>query len=80
MWDWVLLVSTLTLTPGILPVIFNRRAYLPRLSSGMFALGISGIAASLFAEGLYLGASANTLSVLGWMFVFIWRGSKVGLR
>ncbi len=76
MWDYVLLVSTLALTPGILPVIFHKDAYVPRLSSGMFVVGIAGIALALFMSGLYLGAGANAMSTLEWAFVFTFRGRR----
>lgn len=76
MWDWVLLVSTLALTPATLPTLFSRDAYVPRLTSGVFCIAITGIATSLFASGLPLGAGASALGSLVWGSVFVLRGNK----
>ncbi|KKK66953.1 hypothetical protein LCGC14_2958930 [marine sediment metagenome] len=77
MWDYLILVATLALTPGILPTLFNKEAYVPRVSSGVFTVAIAAIAIGLYGSGLPLGATANVLGSAVWGLVFVLRGRKV---
>ena len=76
MWDYLILVATLSLTPGILPTLLDRKAYVPRTSSGVFTVAIAAIAIGLYGSGLPLGATANVIGSVVWGLVFILRGSR----
>ena len=75
MWDWVLLAATLALTPAVLRILFDPKAYVPRSTSGVFAVAIGAIALSLYHLDAPLGAIANAFGTLEWIAVFALRGS-----
>lgn len=76
MWDCLAAAGTLILLPALVPLLLNSKAYVPRLASGLTALGIAMIAAALFGAGLTLTALVDVGSTVGWVGVFVLRGRK----
>lgn len=74
--DILIAVSTLALLVFLAPLITNRNSYVPRLTSGVFAVAVAGIALGLFSSGLLLGAAINAIDAVGWGLVFWMRGEK----
>ena len=73
-WDWILLASTISLTPAAMITLANRTAYVPRSTSGLFTVAIAIIAISLYMSELPLGAGANAVGSATWGAIFALRG------
>ncbi len=76
MWDWILLGATLALTPGALRTLFDRSAYIPRATSGLFTVAIAIIAVTLTQMDAPLGATANAIGSCTWAAIFVARGKR----
>lgn len=69
----IIAVVQLVFTIALLPTVFNRRAQIPRTTSGLTAAGLWVIA--FVYAGLELNAAlwAAALAALAWTFIFIYR-------
>ena len=75
-WDAALMAATMGLNIFVLPTLLNSRAYVPRVTSGPFAVAIAVIALALLQLGNPLGATANALGSLLWAVIFALRGKE----
>ena len=73
-WDWILLASTISLTPAAMLTLADKAAYVPRRTSGLFTVAIAIIALSLYMSELPLGAFANAIGSVTWGVIFTLRG------
>lgn len=76
MWDYLAAAGTLILLPALIPTLLNSKAYVPRLTSGLTALGIAMIAVGLFFANLPLTALVDVGSTACWIGVFVFRGRR----
>ncbi len=79
-WDLIMALAQAELGAFILPTLLNKRAYMPRLTSGGLAVGLVAITVTL-AVGFNapMGAAIAGLSALGWALIFAFRGIEGGI-
>ena len=53
---------------------------MPRTGSALTALGLVGVTVALLGFGSYLGASMTVVTASCWGFVFLFRGSRIGVE
>ena len=75
-WDLILMAATMALNVFILPTLLSARSYVPRTTSGPFAMAIAVIALALLQLGNPLGAAANAAGAVLWGVVFALRGDR----
>jgi hypothetical protein len=78
MWDALITAGNLVIVPALLPTLLNRRAYVPRVTSGMTVLGIVLAIAGLFGAGLLLSPLVLAAVACLWLFIFVFRGRPFG--
>jgi hypothetical protein len=73
MWDVLITVGNLIIIPGLLSTVLDRRAYIPRTTSGTSIIGLTAVIAGLIGAGLFL--STAILTVIGglWVYIFLFR-------
>lgn len=78
-WDLVMALAQAELGLFIVPILLNKAAYTPRLTSGGIVAGLVVITVTL-AMGFDapMGATVAGLSALGWALVFAFRGKEGG--
>jgi len=76
MWDYLAAAGTLVLLPALIPTLLNPKAYVPRLTSGLTALGLAALTVALFGAGLTLMALVDVGSTACWLGIFVLRGRK----
>ena len=74
MWDVLITLGNLAFIPALLPTIANRRAYVPRLTSGMSIAGILIVIVGLTGAGLVLSPIVVAAIGVMWGLIFIFRG------
>lgn len=74
MWDVLITIGNLVIIPALLPTILSRRAYVPRLTSGMSVLGIGTVVVGLAGAGLVLSPIVVGCIAVLWAFIFLRRG------
>ncbi len=60
----------------MIPIVINKRSYVPRATSVMTMAGIFLFAFIFFDEGLYLGGASEFIGGVAWMFIVVYRGGK----
>lgn len=76
MWDYLGLGATLMFAPSLLPILLNRSAYIPRLSSIPTTVGLVILFFVMANSGLVLTSGATGLSALAWFGIALMRGRK----
>ena len=74
MWDLVIAIGNIILLPSLLPTLLDSRSYVPRITSGFAAVGLSFIVAGLIGEGFVISPVLTSLAVVLWAFIFLFRG------
>jgi hypothetical protein len=77
-WDLLITIGNLAVIPALVPTLINRRAYVPRLTSGLSVLGISVVVTGLAGAGLVLSPIVVGVIGLMWALIFVFRGRHVG--
>ncbi len=77
-WDLVMALAQTVLGAFILPILRDRGAYVPRLTSSVYAVGLAVIALTLFNLGSPMGGVIAGISAALWAVVFAIRGTKEG--
>ena len=75
-----MLLSQFLFVPGLIPLIRDKASYVPRTGSALTALGLVGVTVALLGFGSYLGASMTVVTASCWGFVFLFRGSRIGVE
>ena len=73
MWDILITVGNLIIIPALIATALDKRAYIPRLSSGMSLVGLVAVVAGMVGTGLVF--SPIVVSAIGgfWVFIFLFR-------
>ena len=73
MWDMLITVGNIIIIPALLTTALDRRAYIPRLTSGVSLVGLTAVIIGLFGAGLVF--SPIILIVIGalWVYIFLFR-------
>ncbi len=75
MWDAIITLGNIAFIPALLPTVFSKRAYVPRLTSGVSMIGILVVVIGLMGAGLVLSPIVvGGVGVL-WGFIFLFRGA-----
>ena len=75
-WDIVMAIAQVVLAAFILPILWNSNSYVPRLTSGIFSLGLGAVALSLLNLESPLGGAVAGVNMVLWAVVFIIRGKS----
>ena len=75
-WDFVMAGAQAVLGAFILPTLWNNKAYVPRISSGVYAIGLGVIALTLFNLDAPMGGAIAGVSGVLWAVVFLIRGES----
>jgi len=79
-WDIVMALSQAVLGAFIIPMLRDSTAYVPRLTSIVYAVFLGVIALTLLNIGSPLGGLIAGISAVLWAFVFVFRGKAPNLR
>jgi hypothetical protein len=73
MWDALITAGNIIIIPGLLSTVLDRRAYVPRVTSGLSVVGLTAVVIGLIGAGLTF--SPIILGVIGmmWVFIFLYR-------
>ena len=76
-WDLIMALAQAELGAFTIPILLNKRAYTPRLTSGGLVAGLIVIVVAL-AVGFNapMGAAIAGLSALAWALIFAFRGTE----
>ena len=78
MWDAIITIGNIAFIPALLPTILSKRAYVPRLTSGVSMIGILVVVIGLMGAGLVLSPIVVGGVGVMWGFIFFFRGASVG--
>ncbi len=73
MWDVLLTIGNAAFIPALVPTVFDRRAYIPRQTSGLAVIGIIIVIIALTGQGLVFSPLIITVAGLMWAFIFLFR-------
>lgn len=73
MWDLLATIGNIIIIPGLLSTVLDKRAYIPRVTSGVSLVGLALVIVGLFGAGLIY--SPLILLVIGamWGYIFLFR-------
>jgi hypothetical protein len=73
MWDALVTAGNVIIIPAILATALDKRAYIPRMTSGLSLIGIMAVVVGLIGAGLVL--SPIVVGVIGfiWLYIFLFR-------
>ncbi len=73
MWDALITAGNIIIIPALLNTALDRRAYIPRLTSGVSLVGLSAVMIGLVGAGLILSPIVVGVIGLLWLFIFLFR-------
>jgi len=73
MWDILITAGNLIIIPALLTTAFDKRAYIPRLTSGVSVVGLTAVIVGLFGAGLVFSPIILTVIGLMWVYIFFFR-------
>jgi hypothetical protein len=73
MWDLLITVGNLIIIPALLTTVLDKRAYIPRLSSGISLVGLVAVVAGMIGTGLVFSPIVVSIIGLFWVFIFFFR-------
>jgi hypothetical protein len=73
MWDALITAGNLIIIPALLTTALDRRAYIPRLTSGVSVIGLTAVMIGLIGAGLILSPIVVGIIGLLWLFIFLYR-------
>jgi hypothetical protein len=73
MWDILITVGNLIIIPALLTTALDKRAYIPRLASGVSIIGLIAVVAGLIGTGLVFSPIVVGIIGLFWVFIFLFR-------
>jgi hypothetical protein len=78
MWDAVITVGNIAFIPALVPTLVSKRAYIPRLTSGMAVVGVLIVVLGLVGTGLVVSPVVVAAVGVMWGFIFVFRGENRG--
>jgi len=75
MWDAILTVGNIAFIPALLPTVLSKRAYVPRLTSGISVIGVLAVVFGLVGAGLVISPIVVGGVGMMWGFIFLFRGA-----
>jgi hypothetical protein len=73
MWDLLITIGNIIIIPALLTTAFDRRAYIPRLASGVSIIGLIAVIAGLIGTGLVLSPIVVGVISALWVYIFLFR-------
>ena len=73
MWDILITVGNLIIIPALITTVLDKRAYIPRLSSGMSLVGLVAVVIGMVGTGLVFSPIVVGIIGLFWVFIFFFR-------
>jgi hypothetical protein len=73
MADVFITLGNLIFIPALLVTILDRKASIPRMTSGISVFALCFIVAGLLSEELLLSAAVVALIAVMWIFIFFFR-------
>lgn len=73
MWDILITAGNLIIIPALLATALDRRAYIPRLSSGISLVGLVAVVIGMVGAGLVLSPIVVSIIGLFWVYIFLFR-------
>lgn len=74
-WDIIMACAQGFLAVFLVPTALKHDAFVPRLTSGTTAAGLTVIAAALFNLSAPIGGTVALISVALWVIIFVLRGT-----
>ena len=75
MWDVLLTIGNAAFIPALVPAVVDRRAYIPRQTSGLAVIGLAIVIVGLIGQGLVFSPIIATGGGLMWAFIFLFRSA-----
>jgi hypothetical protein len=75
MWDVLIMIGNLVIIPAIAAMVLNPDTRVPRTTSGISVVGLALIMAGLLGAGLLLSTAVLSVTLVGWVFLFLFRGT-----
>ena len=76
MWDILLTIGNAVFIPALVPAVMDKRAFVPRKTSGLAVLGIGLVIVGLVGQGLVLSPLMAAVGGLMWAFIFLFRAGS----
>lgn len=73
MWDILITAGNVIIIPALLTTVLDKRAYIPRLSSGISLVGLVAVVIGMFGAGLVLSPIVVSVIGLFWLYIFFFR-------
>ncbi|MDO8615466.1 MAG: hypothetical protein Q7T33_06975 [Dehalococcoidia bacterium] len=64
--------------PALVPAVLDRRAFIPRKTSGLAVVGIAIVIVGLVGQGLVLSPVMAAAGGIMWAFIFLFRAQHSG--
>lgn len=78
MWDLLLTIGNAFFIPALVPAVLDRRAFIPRKTSGLAVVGIAIVIVGLVGQGLVLSPVMAAAGGIMWAFIFLFRAQHSG--
>lgn len=73
MWDILITAGNVIIIPALLTTALDKRAYIPRLTSGVSLVGLTAVIVGLFGAGLVFSPIILIVIGLLWAYIFLFR-------
>ncbi len=73
MWDILITAGNVIIVPALLGTALDKRAYIPRLTSGVSLVGLTAVIVGLFGAGLVFSPLILIVIELLWVYIFLFR-------
>jgi hypothetical protein len=73
MWDILITLGNLVIIPALLATVLDKRAYIPRLSSGISLVGLVAVIAGMIGTGLVFSPIVVGIIGVMWVHIFLFR-------
>ena len=73
MWDVLLTIGNAAFIPALVPAVLDKRAFIPRQTSGLAVVGITIVIVALVGQGLVLSPLMAVVGDFMWIFIFLFR-------
>ncbi|HUF53159.1 MAG TPA: hypothetical protein VMR52_05220 [Dehalococcoidia bacterium] len=77
MWDVLLTIGNAIFIPSLVPALIDRRAFIPRQTSGLAMIGVAIVLVALLGQGLLFSPLIVAVIGLMWGFIFLFRSTPV---
>ena len=75
-WDLLITAGSIIFIPSLLPTLFNKNAYIPKLTSVPTTIGLLIIVAGFIGLGLVTSPIITIITAILWGFIVLFRGNN----